>query len=416
MSDDILVFGCNQQEHDIRLEACLQCIRDRNLTLNRAKCVLGVKTIEFYGHVFNAEGISPDPRKVESLKSAESPKTFEELSSFLGLATYCARFIPALATMTDPLRDLLKDKATWTWTEVHETAIENIRDSISHACSMAYFDITKKTELLVDASPVGLGAMLVQYDSDGKGSVVALASKSLKPVEQRYSQTEREALAVYWGIVHFHLYLYGSSFQVVTDHKPLVPLFNRPMSKPPLRIERWLLKLQEYEFELTYQQGKFNPADYMSRHPIMMTQDDHAEKMTEEFVNMITHHSVPKTLTVHDIREATEKDGSLQRCMVAIETNNWHKFRTQALDDDKPEVESLYKVRADLSVNIEEGIILRDHRIVVLTALRHEVVKIAHEGHQGVVKTKQLLREKVWFPGIDKLVESCPELLSLSGT
>ena len=408
MSDDILVYGKNQEEHDKRLHACLQRIKDKNLTLNRAKCEFSCDSIVFFGHEFSGNGISPDKKKVEALKSAQTPQTVEEVRSFIGLATYCARFIPSLATMTDPLRDLIKDPDNWNWTEKHDIALQNIKASISETCSTAYFDIAKTTELVVDASPVGVGAILVQYDNkDGNGltgSVVALASRALTPVEQRYSQTEREALGVYWGITHFHLYLYGSSFRVVTDHKPLVPLFNRPNSKPPLRIERWILKLQEYEFELVYKKGKLNPAYYMSRHPLPTTKSsDHEDKMTEEFVNMITQNAVPKTLTIDDIREATVKDEVLQQCMVAIETGDWYHFRTQA--SEKELAESLFKVRDGLTVNTTEGIILRDHRIVIPSSLRQQIVNIAHEGHQGVVKCKQLLREKVWFPGIDKIVE-----------
>ena len=92
ISDDILVFGCDQQEHDARLEACMQRIRDKNLTLNRNKCQFSTPSIEFFGHVFSEQGVSPDPKKVEALKQAEGPKNRDEVRSLLGLATYCARF------------------------------------------------------------------------------------------------------------------------------------------------------------------------------------------------------------------------------------------------------------------------------------------------------------------------------------
>nr|XP_006825366.1 PREDICTED: uncharacterized protein LOC102804276 [Saccoglossus kowalevskii] len=108
-------------------------------------------------------------------------------------------------------------------------------------------------------------------------SIVTLASCSLTPVEQRYSQTEREALAVTWGILHFHLYLHESQFQVTTDHKPLVPLFNTPTSKAPTRIERWILKLQEYDYKVVYQSGKLNLADYMSCHSLSSTRQSSRE-------------------------------------------------------------------------------------------------------------------------------------------
>ena len=96
-----------------------------------------------------------------------------------------------------------------------------------------------------DEISVGVGA--VHHDKDGHSRVIAYASRALTDVESRYSQIEREALAVTWRCLHFHLYIYGRPFTIVTDHKPLVSILGNPNSKPPLRIERWALKLQQYE-------------------------------------------------------------------------------------------------------------------------------------------------------------------------
>lgn len=120
----------------------------------------------------------------------------------------------------------------------------------------AYYNTTQDTHLLVDASPVGLGALLTQNHR-----VVAYASKSLTAVEQRYSQTEREALAVAWGCNHFRLYLLCAHFTVLTDQKPLVSFFNKPGSNPPVRITTWIFKLQNYDYTVVYHPGENNPAD-----------------------------------------------------------------------------------------------------------------------------------------------------------
>ena len=115
---------------------------------------------------------------------------------------------------------------------------------------MAYYDPTKYTELIVDASPVGLGAILAQKEEGGR--IVAYASRALSEVKQRYSQTEREALAVAWGTEKFHLYIYGKSVEIITYHKPLEGLFNNPRSKPNARIERWLMRMQDkYDYKVT---------------------------------------------------------------------------------------------------------------------------------------------------------------------
>ena len=101
----------------------------------------------------------------------------------------------------------------------------------------AYFSLEKQTELIVDASPVGLGAILAQKDENGELRIIAMASRASTPREQRYSQIERESLAIAWGIKHFHLYLFANNFTVDTDHRPLVHLFNDTHSKPSTRIQ-----------------------------------------------------------------------------------------------------------------------------------------------------------------------------------
>ena len=114
---------------------------------------------------------------------------------------------------------------------------------------------------MVDASPVGLAALLVQ-----EKRVVVYGSRALSDVETRYSQTEREALAVVWACEHFDIFINGApQFTVISDHKPLETIWKKP--RPPLRIERWGLRLQPYRMVIKYQPGADNPADYMSRHP-----------------------------------------------------------------------------------------------------------------------------------------------------
>ncbi|XP_041471780.1 uncharacterized protein K02A2.6-like [Lytechinus variegatus] len=403
ISDDILIYANTPEEHHTRLHACLQRLRECNLTLGRKKCQFGKREIEFFGHVFSSDGVSPDPLKVQAIASAQDPTNVQEVRSLLGLVTYCNRFIPNLATLSAPLRDLTKDKVKWEWTSQHKRAMQEIRNSLSEQSINAFFDPEKSTQLIVDASPVGLGALLAQTTKDGKTSVIAFTSRSLTPVEQRYSQTEREALSITWAILHFHLYVYGSNFTVITDHRPLVSLFNNANSKPPTRIERWILKLQEYEFCVTYEPGKTNPADYLSRHPLPSTRTtSREEKAAEQHINFISAHAVPKMMSLQDIKDATKADESLNLCMEAIKSGSWEKVVKESRND---EIASLKSVKDDLTVNATSDLVLRNNRIVVPMVLRERIVDIAHEGHQGVVKTKQLLREKVWFPGIDRIVE-----------
>ncbi len=250
---------------------------------------------------------------------------------------------------------------------------------------MSYYDPSKPTEIIVDASPVGLGGLLVQ-----DGNVVCYASRALSDVESRYSQTEREMLAVVWGVEHFHLYVYGSTFTVITDHKPLLGIFKTQNPATP-RMDRWKLRLMSYDCQLFYRPGHDNPADFMSRHPNTSTTD---ENVAELYANYVCDNAIPKAMTREEVKLETRKDPTLQSLVTAIESNSW----------TDPVVKSFKSVKDELMIC--DGIILRGNRLVLPHSLRSQAIDLAHLGHQGIVKTKRLLREKVWFPNIDKMVET----------
>ena len=276
---------------------------------------------------------------------------------------------------------------------------------------MAYFDPEKDTELIVDASPVGLGAILSTKTCEAGRMIVAYASRSLSPVEQRYSQTEREALACVWTCERFHLYLYGAPFTLITDHKPLVPIFNNPKAKPPARLERWNLRLQPYNFTVRYEPGKMNPADYISRHPLQ-NQPLRKRNIAQEYVALLTTSAVPVAMTLAEIQDATLGDPTFQQLAELIRSQQWHSVlnndssSNDAKSIDLQDFKAFHKIRHELTVTTNNDTILRGSRIVMPASLRHRALQLAHEGHQGLVKTKQLLREKIWFPCIDKQAET----------
>ena len=165
---------------------------------------------------------------------------------------------------------------------------------------ICYYDPSKPASVQVDASPVGLGAVLVQ-----ETDIVCYAIRALTPVESRYSQTEREALAVTWACEHIDLYLRGLlHFTVITDHKPLETIWKKP--RPPLRIERWGLRLQPYKMSIKYRPGNENIADYMSRHPMLENAMSQEEDMAEQYVNFVASETLLKAMELDEVREATQ--------------------------------------------------------------------------------------------------------------
>ena len=271
IADDILVFGATYEEHNTALEHCLQRLEASGLTFNLGKCVFLKHHLEFFGLVFSKEGISPDPKQLSALANSATPATASEIRSLLGMANFSAQFIPNFATIAEPLRRLTHKNTVFTWNAAHENAYQQLKAALISQPVMNYFDPVKETLLLVDASQVGLSAILAQRPMGAtQAKIISYGSRALTATERRYSQTEKEALAIVWGIEHFRMYLYRAPFTLYTDQKALALIYANPVSKPPARIERWLLRLQQYDFDVVYKAGKDNPADFLSRHPVSL--------------------------------------------------------------------------------------------------------------------------------------------------
>lgn len=291
--DDILVYGGSQEEHDKRLQNILRRMKEYNVTLNEKKCTIGVKEIDFLGHHLSENGIQPTADKIAAVKQFRAPISAEETRSFLGLVNYMGKFIPDLATVSEPLRRLTKKDMAFDWKSEQQAAFEKLKWYLSQENTLGYYDVKDKTRIIADASPVGLGAVLIQY----KGSeprIISYASHSLSKTERKYSQPEKEAMALVWATERFYFYVYGREFELETDHKYLETIFG-PRSKPCARIERWSLRLMSYKFKVIYRPGKSNIADPLSR----LLPDTNSESLSkseietedEVYINWIITHA-----------------------------------------------------------------------------------------------------------------------------
>ena len=176
--------------------------------------------LTFVGMVLSANGISCTA-EVVAVTSAREPQNASETRSLLGLVNDCGRFIPDLATISEPLlRRLTKAGTPFVFGKEQKEALKELKTRLSSAETLGYFDKDAPTQVVADASPVGLGAVLAQIHQDGP-RIISYASRSLTETERRYSQTEKEALALIWACEKFHPYIYGTPFELVTDHKPL---------------------------------------------------------------------------------------------------------------------------------------------------------------------------------------------------
>ena len=180
--DDILVWGSSNEEHNRRLEAVLQRCLKIGLTLNREKCKFGVSEVTYLGHTINAEGISPDKKKIRAI-SEMPPKDKKGVERLLGVINYVGKFIPNMSAVTHPIRELLRKDVQFNWSWEQSDAFQKVKKLISEAPVLAFFNVKKPVTVSCDASQYGLGAVLLQDCQP-----VAYASRALTDTERRYAQ------------------------------------------------------------------------------------------------------------------------------------------------------------------------------------------------------------------------------------
>jgi len=401
MSDDIVVHAATKAEHDVRLNKVFQRLQESGLTLNKEKCIFSANEIEFLGHKLSSAGIEPGKAKVRAVVDAIEPKNAAEVYSFLGLVSYVSKFIPQVAYVSEPLRKLTRNGVKFEFGPEQKKAFRELKEKLADYKTLGYFDPkSEKTQVIADASPYGLGAVLVQVQN-GTPRVIMYASRTLTGAERRYSQTEREGLALVWACERFSHYLLGMEFDIVTDHKPLVNIYS-PRSKPNWRMERWVLRLQPFRYNVVYKTGKSNIADSLSRLMSDQVQAKFGKQDLEEFHSIcaVCEYATPRALTTRQIERETHDDVELREVHDCVQSGDWSNYTGK----------KVYKAIQHELATVGK-LILRGNRLVIPEKLRGQTVALAHEGHLGIVGTKSNLRTKVWWPGIDadaeKYCKSC---------
>ena len=402
LADDIVIHGKTREEHDSRLVRALDCLEKSGMTLNERKCSFGASEINFVGHQVTDKGVNPGKDKVKAVLEAEEPINVGQMKSFLGLVGYCSKFIPDFSSKTECLRRLtlgMKPADKITLDSEEKLAFKRLKDDLASADTLAYFDIDAETSLYTDASPVGLGLVLTQRQN-GQERVVCYASRTLTKVERRYCQTE-EALSIVWACERLHHYLFGVKFTLLTDHQALETIYGKAKKVTSARIERWVLRLQSYDFNVKYIKGSHNIADSLSRLMSGSLGGESSDQMgagsseeVEMYVRNVVLNAVVylEAITAREIEGASNVDGELSCLMEAISNSDFGS------------VSRVYKAIKD-ELCIFGRLVMRGNRIVIPVGLRQQMITLAHEGHLGIVGTKKNLRSRVWWPGMDTDVE-----------
>ncbi|CAL8134117.1 unnamed protein product [Orchesella dallaii] len=398
--DDILVFASTQEEHDTTLRHVLQRLENSGITLNKEKCIFGVESVRFLGHMIDSNGIRADESKVEAIMQMKPPTNVTEVQRFLGMVNYLGRFVPNLAEISQPINQLRSDKADFVWEAPQQQSFLKIKEALSSDQVLASYDVSKETVVSSDASSYGVGAVLKQKQMDGTWRPVSYASRTLSKTEQGYAQIEKEALGITWACERFRDLIYGKQFRIETDHKPLVPIFTtKDLNDLTRRLQRFRMRMMHYSYEIFYTPGKqLITADTLSCQPITRhtTSDKELQQEIECHVQEVVSHLPTTNRRLTAIAIGQQEDSVLREVASFTTTGlpNQQKVRS--------ELRRYYEVRDEIAV--ENGLLMRGCRIIIPPALRESILQRLHEGHQGISKCRARARETVWWPGISEQV------------
>ena len=229
------------------------------------------ESISFFSHVISREGIKPDPKKIEAVKTMMTPMSKLELQRFLGLCNYLAIYVPSLSSVLEPLHELTKKDTDFQWNSQYDSLYQHAKDHIVENCqTLCYYDPDLPVSLETDPSQSSLGAVLLQ-----EGRPISFMSNALTDTQSRYSNIECEILGVVTGVEHFHQYLFGKQFTLYTDHKPIENLVLKPLVDTSPRVQRLMLHLSQYNMNVQYKAGKYLlSSDCHSRLSNPATQED----------------------------------------------------------------------------------------------------------------------------------------------
>ena len=401
--DDGLIQASTRHDLLIKFKAVLECCRKNSLTLSRSKLQFG-QSVVFAGYQISQDGIKPLPQRTDAIRNFPVPTNISELRGFLGLVNQLGVFVPDLAHVTTPLRGLLKKNVAFIWLTEHQQAFQQTKDILLSDLVTRPFDPTKPTQLLTDASRLkGLGYALIQR-TENSLSLIQCGSRSLLPAESRYSTTELECLAIYYAVKDCSFFLQGTDFSVLTDHKPLVGTFLKPLSEiENARLLRFREKLAHFSFVVNYVAGKFHLiADALSRAPVF----DPPEK--EVFSNTVLVNAISTDPSLQNLYDFAENDSAYKQIREAILSN----VDINDLPPNHPG-RSFSSVWNDLSVHDDVLLVVDNSRIVIPKAARPDILKKLHTAHAGVTKTRQMARNLYFWPGMSneiKLMIECCDL------
>ena len=367
--DDAFIYGKDDNNHNANLVNLFNVAQKEGLVFNSTKYAIKQESITYFGGVFSAKGYSPDPGKIQGISDMPAPQMKQELQSFLGAMDYLQMFVPHLSHHMELLWVLLK-KNTFAWDQNANDSFQRIKGLLENSLlePLQYYDRNKPMILQCDTSLKGLGACILQ---DGKP--IAFTSKSLTDTKTRYANIEWELLVIVFGCKKFYMYLYSRSFVVESDHKPLEMICLKNLISAPVRLQRMLLRLQQYNMVITYWPGKeMLLADALSHLPLRANNTEIKLDLRVDAISFAVFSSSWLTKTAME----TQKDLILST-VHRLTLNRWLWIQRHI-----PRVACNYWDFWD-ELLIKGDLLMKGERIIIPTSCRDSILANMHRSHEG---------------------------------
>lgn len=382
--DDIIIISENLEHHLKLLEEVFQRLLRAKLRINWDKCEFGVSEVSYLGYRITENGLETDLDKVKPILEYPAPRNVKELRRFLGMCSWYRRFIPSFTEIVNSMSMLLRKEQRWTWTEKQQQAFDHLKSLLIRPPILSRPNFNHPFTLQTDASFSGLGCVLTQT-FDNQEHVIAYASRSLQKAELNYTVTEKECLAILFGLKKFRPYIEGYRVTVITDHSALRWLTN--LTNPTPRLSRWVLELQGLDLEIIHRKGALNHVpDALSRIP-------ENNNLPVDTICMITQADQRDDLWYNNKKDLVEA-------------------HPERYPDYKIENNALYRRKFDSLEMVLEGS-TEPWKLVVPRNQINTVLQECHDdsAHFGIQKTYDKLSLRYFFPGmwqsVVKYVKSC---------
>ena len=383
--DDILIYSNSVEEHARNVRLILETLRRHGLIASKSKSQLFADRIEFLGHYVSSKGLEPDSAKLDKITNFPTPRSVEDIKSFLGLVNYLAMFdfIPGLADQSSVLTGLQRKGVEFKWGDDHQRAFETTKRlcKVVRFLQRLNYESEEPVWLIADASNKGVGGYVAQGKDWKTARPIGFYSRQYRPAEKNYPTHEQEMLAIVECMKHWYPQLMGIRFEVLTDHAPLQHWkTQRMLSKRQLR---WIEFLSEFDFDIRHIPGVSNTAaDALSRYPFAQVNE------------VLTVEISPKV--IQRIKEAYKDDPFF--APILQNPNHYTKF---------------YEPPADGLLFTKTGrLCIPDCKITRETLLQEHHDR---ENHFGTSKTRSKLASLYFWPtmaaDVNKYVHSCSQCL-----